>query len=75
MWPFKGKTTIKTRSVQEMRAEEILAIQRQIRRLGLDAARYRWLRDENNFEVDHSGEELDKLVDAGIARSVLRGLT
>ena len=70
MWPF-NKTKVIPGDYQAMRAEEVFAAQRQIRQLGLDAARYRWLRDENLLVVDASGEDLDKLTDAGIASSVL----
>jgi hypothetical protein len=38
-----------------------------------DAARYRWLRDDNAYAPEEAlvrgGEELDKLCDDGIARS------
>ena len=71
MWPF-NKTKVIPGDYQAMRAEEVFAAQRQIRQLGLDAARYRWLRDGNVCAAYHSGKDLDNFVDAGITREVLR---
>ena len=76
MWPFnKAKVVPDNDEFLAQVAPRQPAKDRQldaIRQLGLDAARYRWLRDVNpHVAVSESGEELDKWVDAEITRGVM----